>query len=141
MPVMRQNDRVTDAIQAERMPATVRAGRFIITIEIAFSLVGLAIMIGTAAAFGFGGPFLLVLFYNAMITALMGWLLSRWPSRRKPVRWGVIAIEVVAAGGFLITAAIDGHLSWIRLIAPSTLFPLAIVATLLTPSATRWFDR
>ncbi|MBT2227955.1 hypothetical protein [Nonomuraea sp. NEAU-A123] len=57
------------------------------------------------------------------------------------MRWGAIAVEVVSAGGFLIATAIDGDLSWIKLIAPSTLFPLAIVATLLTPSATRWFDR
>ena len=140
MPVARQNDRVTDAIQAERMPAVVRAGRFIMTMEMAFSLVGLAIMIGSAA-FAFSGPFVLLFLYTVVITALMGWLLSRWPSRRKLVRWGAIAVEVVSAGGFLITTAIDGDLSWIKLIAPSTFFPLAIVATLLTPSATRWFDR
>ncbi|MEU4225339.1 hypothetical protein AB0F17_13665 [Nonomuraea sp. NPDC026600] len=132
---------MTDAIQAERMPAAMRAARFIMTLEVAFSLVGLAIMIGTAAAFAFSGPFLLMPLYSAVITALMGWLLSRWSSRRKPVRWGTIAVEVVAAGGYLIMTAIDGDLSWIKLIAPSTLFPLAVVVMLLTPSATRWFDR
>lgn len=122
------------------MPAVVRAGQFIMTLEMAFSLVGLAIMIGTVA-FAFSGAFVLLMLYTVVITALMGWLLSRWPSRRKPVRWGVIGVEVVAAGGYLIMNAIDGDLSWIRLIAPSTLFPIAVVATLLTPSATRWFDR
>ncbi|MFD1536389.1 hypothetical protein [Nonomuraea guangzhouensis] len=131
---------MTDAIQAERMPAVVRAGRFIMTMEMAFSLVGLAIMIGTVA-FAFSGPIVLLMLYPVVITALMGWLLSRWPSRRKLVRWGAIGVQVVSAGGYLIMNAIDGDLSWIRLIAPSTLFPLAVVATLLTPSATRWFDR
>jgi hypothetical protein len=98
-------------------------------------------MIGAVSTFAFSGPFFLLLLYNAMITALMGWLISRWPSRRKPVRWGAIAVEVVSAGGYLIMNAIEGDLSWIKLIAPSTLFPLAVVATLVTPSATRWFDR
>lgn len=137
---MPHNDRVTDAIQAERMPAIVRAGQFIMTLEIAFSLVGLAIMIGTVA-FAFSGPFVLLILYTVVITVLMGRLLSRWSSRRKSVRWGSIAVAVVSAGGYLIITTIDGDLSWIRLIAPSTLFPLALVATLLTPSATRWFDR
>ncbi|HUR09016.1 MAG TPA: hypothetical protein VM347_41205 [Nonomuraea sp.] len=131
---------MTDAIQAERMPAIVRAGRFIMTLEVAFRLVGIAIMIGSVA-FAFSGSFVLLILYTVVITGLMGRLLSRWPSRRKPVRWGAIAVEVVSAGGYLIMNAIDGDLGWMRLIATSTLFPLAVVATLLTPSATRWFDR
>lgn len=122
------------------MPATMRAARFVMTLDVAFSLVAVAIMIGTAA-FVFSGPFLLLLLYSAVITALMCWLLSRWSSRRKLVRWGVIAVEVVSAGGFLVTNAIDGGLGWIRLVSPNTLLPLALVIMLLTPSATRWFDR
>ncbi|WP_433445607.1 hypothetical protein [Nonomuraea sp. CA-141351] len=78
---------MTEVIQAGRMPATARAARFIMTLEVAFSLVGLAIMIGVAAT-AFSAPFLLLFLYASSITALMGWLLSRWPSRRKFVRWG-----------------------------------------------------
>jgi hypothetical protein len=110
------------------------------TIEVGFSLVGLAIMIGVAAA-DFSAAFLLLLLYGSSITALMGWLLSRWPSRRRFVRWGAIAVEVVAGGGYLAMAAIDGDLSWVKLIAPSTLFPPVVVIALLTPSAAQWFDR
>ncbi|MEV1176796.1 hypothetical protein [Nonomuraea sp. NPDC049784] len=131
---------MTEVIQAGRMPATARAARFIMTLEVAFGLVGLAIMIGVAAT-AFSAPFLLLFLYASSITALMGWLLSRWPSRRKFVRWGAIAVEVVAGGGYLAMAAIDGDLSWIKLLAPSTLLPLAVVITLLTPSAAHWFDR
>lgn len=110
------------------------------TLEVAFSLVGLAMMIGTAAV-AFSVPFLLLILYAGSITALMGWLLSRWPSRRKFVRWGVIAVEVVAGGGYLAMAALDGDLGWINLLGPNTLLPLAVVVALLLPSAARWFDR
>ncbi|MEU6711933.1 hypothetical protein ABZ897_10705 [Nonomuraea sp. NPDC046802] len=71
----------------------------------------------------------------------MGWLLSRWPSRWKLVRWGAIAVAVVAGGGYLAMVAIDGDLGWIKLLAPSVFLPLATVITLLTPSAGCWFDR
>ncbi|MFC5831458.1 hypothetical protein [Nonomuraea insulae] len=131
---------MTEVIQAEPMPATARSARFMMTLEVAFSLVGLAMMIGTAAA-AFSVPFLLLILYVGSITALMGWLLSRWPSRRKFVRWGVIAVEVVAGGGYLAMAALDGDLGWINLLGPNTLLPLAVVVALLMPSAARWFDR
>ncbi|WP_113704776.1 hypothetical protein [Nonomuraea lactucae] len=129
-----------EVIQAERMPATARTARFVMMVELAFSLVGLAIMIGTAAA-AFSVPFLLLFLYAGSITALMGWLLSRWLSRRKFVRSGAIAVEVVAGGGYLAMAAIDGDLAWIKVLGPNTLLPLVVVAALLMPSAARWFDR
>ncbi|MEV0350112.1 hypothetical protein AB0H88_30410 [Nonomuraea sp. NPDC050680] len=130
---------MTDAVQVEPMPAFMRAARFVMTLDVAFSLVGLAIVIGTLA-FGFSWPFLLLLLYSAVITALMCWLLSRWSSRRKLVRWGVIAVEVVSAGGSLLANAIDGGLGWPTLVS-AALVPLVLVIMLLTPSATRWFDR
>ncbi|MFG6200264.1 hypothetical protein [Nonomuraea sp. JJY05] len=129
-----------EVIQAERMPATVRTARFVLTLEVAFSLVGLAILIGVAAV-AFSVPFLLLFLYAGSITALMGWLLSRWPSRRKLVRWGAIAVEVAASGSYLTMAAIDGDLDWIKLLGPNTLLPLVVVVALLMPSAARWFDR
>lgn len=121
------------------MPAIMRAARFVMTLDVAFSLVRLAIMIGTIA-FAFSGPFLLLLLYSAVVTAFMCWLLSRWSSRRKLVRWGVIAVEVVSVGGSLLANAIDGGFGWPRLVS-ATLIPLVLVIMLLTPSATRWFDR
>ncbi|MFC4007803.1 hypothetical protein ACFOY2_11255 [Nonomuraea purpurea] len=66
---------------------------------------------------------------------------ERMPATGKFVRWGSIAVAVVAGGGYLAMAAIDGDLGGIKLLAPSVFLPLAIVITLLTPSAGRWFDR
>jgi hypothetical protein len=80
----------------------VRTARFVLTIEVALSLVGLAIV--TSAAFAtFSGPLFLLLLYTASITALMGWLLSRWTSRKAWVRWGSIAVAVAPAGGSFVT--------------------------------------
>ncbi|MEV6157588.1 hypothetical protein AB0L53_45350 [Nonomuraea sp. NPDC052129] len=130
---------MTDAIPVERMPTAMRVAMFVLTLDVAFSLLGLAIMIGTVA-FAFGGPFLLLLLYSAVITAFMCWLLARWSSRRTFVRWGAIAVEGVSVGGSLLRNAIDGGFGWTTLV-PATLLPLVLVIMLLTPSAARWFDR
>ncbi|TMR97384.1 hypothetical protein [Nonomuraea basaltis] len=76
-----------------------------------------------------------------LVVALMGWLIFRWSSRRKWVRWCAIAFEAIAVGSHLVTVTIDGELGWMTLIDPATLLPLAIVIELLTQSAARWFDR
>ncbi|MFG1619921.1 hypothetical protein ACGFI3_44830 [Nonomuraea wenchangensis] len=59
------------------------------------------------------------------VVVLMGWLVARWSSRRKWVRWCVV----------------DREFGWVTLVHPATLLPLAIVVGLLTPAAARWFDR
>ncbi|MFG3436112.1 hypothetical protein ACGF0J_02605 [Nonomuraea sp. NPDC047897] len=129
-----------EGIQTERMPVAVRAARFLMTLQVAFALVALAIMIGTVAADP-DVPTLLLLLYNATITALLGRLVSRWPSRHGAVRWGAVALEVIAGGGYVATAAIDGGLGRLALFAPGAALPLAVVVALLTPPAARWFDR
>ncbi|WP_143082205.1 hypothetical protein [Nonomuraea wenchangensis] len=59
------------------------------------------------------------------VVVLMGWLVARWSSRRKWVRWCVV----------------DREFGRVTLVHPATLLPLAIVVGLLTPAAARWFDR
>ncbi|MFC4117964.1 hypothetical protein [Nonomuraea zeae] len=131
---------MTEVIKAEQMPATVRAARLIMTIEVAFGLVSLAMMIGVAAA-DFSPGFLLLIPCAALFPALMGWVLSRWPSRRKYVRWSAVAVDVAACGLYVTTAAIHDDLDWVVLLSPSTFLPVAVVIVMLTPSAGRWFAR
>ncbi|MEV4106083.1 hypothetical protein [Nonomuraea sp. NPDC049695] len=135
---------MADVIQAERMPAampaTVRAARFVLTLQVAFGIVGVAFVGAIVFASVGAAPILLMVLFQAAITALQGWLVSRWPSRRRLVRWGAVAVEVVSAGAALAIVAIDGDLRWAALL-PRVLFPLAVVIPLLTPPAGRWFDR
>jgi hypothetical protein len=137
---MGQNDRVTEVLPAERMPATVRAARVIMTLQLGFSLFLSALLLPAAVAV-FSHPVLLVALLQLLfVVVLTGWLVFRWSSRRKWVRWCAIAFETVAVGSNLILATIDGERGW-RLIDLGTILPLAIVITLLTPTATRWFNR
>ncbi|MET7334841.1 hypothetical protein [Nonomuraea sp. NPDC005650] len=132
---------MTKVIPAEQMPATVRAARVIMTLQLGVSLLLFAMMLPAAVA-AFGNPVLLgVLLRLFLVVVLLGWLVFRWSSRRKWVRWCAVAIEAVAVGSYLITAAIDGEFGWRTLIDLGTVLPLAIVITLFTPAATRWFDR
>ncbi|MEV0233102.1 hypothetical protein [Nonomuraea sp. NPDC050786] len=131
---------MADVIRAEPMPATVRAARFVLTLEVAFGMVGVAFAGATVIASAGAAPVLLLVLFQAAVTALQGWLVSRWPSRRKRVRWGAVAVEVVSAAARLAIVAIDGDLGWASVL-PRVLFPLAVVIPLLTPPAGRWFDR
>ncbi|GAA0930974.1 hypothetical protein [Nonomuraea longicatena] len=117
------------------MTEIVRTARFVLTIEVAFSLVGVAILTSAAFATFNGSLFLLLLLYTASITAVMGWLVSRWASRKAWVRWGAIAAAVASAGGSLVM--VEPGL----VLAPRLLLPLVAVIALLTPPAGRWFDR
>lgn len=132
---------MTEAIHAEQMPTIVRAVRFIMIVQLAFALFGAAMMMPIImAAFGDPGLFILLL-PPVVVVALLGWLIFRWSSRRKWVRWCAVAFAAVALGGHLIPAAVDGGFGWMTLVRPATLLPLAIVVGSLTPSAARWFDR
>ncbi len=91
-----------------------RALRFIMIVQLAFGL----------AAFSDLRLFALSLRLVGVVV-LMGWLVARWSSRRKWVRWCVV----------------DREFGWVTLVHPATHLPLAIVVGLLTPAAARWFDR
>ncbi|MFI6741381.1 hypothetical protein ACIBI9_51415 [Nonomuraea sp. NPDC050451] len=92
-----------------------------------------------SSAVAFSPGYVLLLLYAVSTTALMGWLISRWTSRKKAVRWGAVALELVLSGGGLIVKAVDGDLRWTTPLG--LVFRLAVVVLLLTPSAARWFDR
>ncbi|WP_431931680.1 hypothetical protein [Nonomuraea jabiensis] len=85
---------MTDIAKSYRMPGTLKAAQFIITLEVAFGLVGLAITLaGLFATFQWG--ILPALIYVAGSTGLLGWLLSRWSSRRTYLRWAIIAVHLL----------------------------------------------
>lgn len=128
-------------MQAEQMPTIVRAVRFVMIVQLAFGLFGIAIMTPViVAAFSDLGLLVLVL-QPVVVVALMGWLIFRWSSRRKWVRWCAVAFQAVAVGSHLIPAAVAGEFGWRTLAHLATILPLAIFIGLLTPSAARWFDR
>ncbi|MGW0200228.1 hypothetical protein [Nonomuraea sp. NPDC003201] len=129
---------MTEAIQVEPMPTAVRAARLIMILDVALGLLGIVIMIDIGAVI-FSPAYVLLLLYAVLTTALMVWLVFRWSSRRKAVRWGAVALEGVLGGGSLIFRAADGDLTWTTL--AGLLIPLAVVVLLLSPAAGRWFDR
>ncbi|KAB8190529.1 hypothetical protein FH608_033895 [Nonomuraea phyllanthi] len=130
---------MTKVVPAERMPTAALAARVVVTLQVGMGLLFAATFLAGAVAVS-GDPALLVEFIpGLLLVALLGWLIFRWRSRRKWVRWSAIAIEVVAVGMGVITAAVGGALDWGTLIRQ--VLPLAIIVLLLTPSAARWFDR
>ncbi|MDA0634793.1 hypothetical protein OUY22_15315 [Nonomuraea sp. MCN248] len=137
--VMVHDDRVTKVIPAERMPATALAARVIMTLQVGLGLLFLAIFLAGAVAAAVDAALLVAFLPGVLVVVLQGWLIFRWSSRRKWVRWSGIAIEVVGVGLGVIPTAVEGELGWATL--PSLVLPLAVVILLLTPSAARWFDR
>ncbi|MEU0566799.1 hypothetical protein ABZ297_15605 [Nonomuraea sp. NPDC005983] len=131
---------MTEVKQADRMPPTVWGARFIMILQLALSLFPAAIMIGGAVSAPDPELFALLLLPLAIV-AFLGWLVFRWSTRRKWVRWSAIAFETIALAGHVITSAVDGEFGWMTVIGLSTLLPLVIVVGLLTPTAGRWFDR
>ncbi|MFI7701710.1 hypothetical protein [Nonomuraea sp. NPDC049480] len=136
---MVQNDRVTKVVPAERMPAAALAARVIMTLQVGLGLLFLAIFLAGAVAAASDAALLVAFLPGLLFVVLQGWLIFRWSSRRKWVRWSAIAIEVVAVGSSVITAVVDGELGGATL--AGQVLPLAIVVLLLTPSAARWFER
>jgi hypothetical protein len=78
------------------MPATVKTARFIMTLDVAFGLVGPAFpLVALAATFDVIVLLLLLLAYSTAVTALTGWVLARWPTRRRRLVWTAVALELL----------------------------------------------
>ncbi|MGW0199363.1 hypothetical protein [Nonomuraea sp. NPDC003201] len=129
---------MTNIVKAHRMPGTLKAAQFIITLEVAFGLVGLAITLaGFFATFHWG--IMIALIYVAGSTALLGWLLSRWSSRRTYLRWAIIAVHLLLIGADILDLALFSTVTWMAVFGYRIL-DWAVIVLLFLPSAGRWFS-
>ncbi|GAA2204488.1 hypothetical protein GCM10009850_003890 [Nonomuraea monospora] len=130
----------TQGSAAGHLPASTRIARFIMTLQVAFGLVGIALALYVLITSGFSAGMLLLLILSATSTALTGWLLSRWASRKRSVRWGSVALAAAMCGARAAMGVLDDGSSWLALLSSVVLY-LAIVLLLALPAAGRWFDR
>ncbi|MGP3963331.1 hypothetical protein ACTWPT_45850 [Nonomuraea sp. 3N208] len=131
---------MTETTGTGRMPAAVRTARFILTLDVAFSLVALAFMLGAATATMNVTVFWLLV-YGTAITALTGWVLARWPTRRKRLVWTAVVLEIFLLTQRFVLLVIDSDLTWHQILHPNTFFPVTVVIALLLPASRRWFNR
>ena len=123
------------------MPRVVSAARYIITFQVALEIVGLLLLGSLLFAGGIDWLAGAILSGGIAITILMGWLMGRFATRKRPIRWSMIAIEGVAAGAYATPMAIDSDVTIVRALSPSVLLPAAVILLLLLPAAGKWFDR
>jgi hypothetical protein len=121
------------------MPVTLKAARILITIQVAFGLVGTGLFLALFFS-SFVWVYLLGLAFVAGSTALLGWLLSRWNSRRIYLRWSLVAMQVVPAGVEVVDMVLYSTVDW-RSVVVGNSFGWVVVVLLLLPSAGRWFDK
>lgn len=122
------------------MPVTAHIARFILTLQLGVGFGVIALGIFASIGSGFTGPYLLLLLASAAGTALLWLLLAHWPSRKKSVRWGAIAIQAASFALLLALPPLDGGIdSYSRLIG--SVVPVATIILLAVPSTGRWFDR
>jgi small-conductance mechanosensitive channel len=130
---------MTEVKQAEQMTPIVHGARVMIILQMAFGLFLAAIMVVGVLTIPASGIVVQMLL-SVMIIAIVGWLIFRWSSRRKWVRWSAVAFETLMLGGNLVASVVDSDFGWMTLVA-GALLPLAIIVGLLTAAAARWFDR
>ncbi|NJP92035.1 hypothetical protein HCN51_21655 [Nonomuraea sp. FMUSA5-5] len=129
---------MTNPISTPRMRRGVKVAQFIITVQVAFGLVGLVlVLVGFFSTFD--GKLLPVLVYAAVVPALLGWLLSRWSSRRAFVRWVTIAVQVLVISLSMLDLVLYSTLTWGALFGRHALH-WAVIVLLLLPQAGHWFD-
>ncbi|MDP4500799.1 hypothetical protein [Nonomuraea turcica] len=131
---------MTETTGTERMPAAVKTARFIMTLDVAFGLVGLAFPLVAFTA-TFDVIVLLLLAYSTAVTALTGWVLARWPTRRRRLVWTAVALEIFLLTQRLVLLVVDSDLTWLRILHPNTFFPVTVAIALLLPASRRWFNR
>ncbi|MFI9594622.1 hypothetical protein [Nonomuraea sp. NPDC052265] len=132
---------MTDTVGGEPMPFVVRAARFVMTLQVAFGLVGL-VFLGGAALSVFAPAILLLFGWQAAFLWLVGWLMGRFGSRRTWVLWAVVALELLQVGGSVVIDVTDsGRLDLVGLLPENAAGPLPVVVLLLLPPSWRWFSR
>lgn len=124
-----------------RVPKVVSAARFIVTLQIAFAIVALLISGSLMLAGGIDWLPALILSGSIALTVALGLVMGRFDTRRRPVRWSMIALQVVAATAYLGPMVADSGVRILRLLSPNALLPVAVILLLLLPAAGRWFDR
>ncbi|MFI6174764.1 hypothetical protein ACIA8R_04420 [Nonomuraea sp. NPDC051191] len=124
----------------EPMPFVVRAARFVMTLQVAFGLVGLVFLAGAVLAAFAPGPLLL---FGVQVTFLLltGWLMERFGARRTWTLWAAVALELLQVGGAVAVDALDPGLDLERVLFATALGPLPVVVLLLLPPSWRWFSR
>ncbi|MEU5859595.1 hypothetical protein ABZ815_00350 [Nonomuraea sp. NPDC047529] len=123
----------------EPMPFVVRAARFVMTLQVAFGLVGLVFLAGAVLAAFAPGPLLL---FGVQVTFLLltGWLMERFGARRTWTLWAAVALELLQVGGAVAVDALDPGLDLERVLFATVLGPLPVVVLLLLPPSWRWFS-
>ncbi|MEV4398385.1 hypothetical protein [Nonomuraea sp. NPDC049607] len=124
----------------EPMPFVVRAARFVMTLQVAFGLVGLVFLAGAVLAAFAPGPLLL---FGVQVTFLLltGWLMERFGARRTWMLWAAVALELLQVGGAVAVDALDPGLDLEGVLFATVLGPLPVVVLLLLPPSWRWFSR
>ncbi|WP_214325127.1 hypothetical protein [Nonomuraea sediminis] len=123
------------------MPKVVSAARFIVTLQVAFAIVALLISGSLMLAGGIDWLPALILSGGIALTVALGLVMGRFDTRRRLIRWSMIALQVVAATAYLGPMVADSSVRILRLLSPNALLPAAVIVLLLLPAAGRWFDR
>jgi hypothetical protein len=135
---------MADTIRAEQMSFAVKSARFVITLQVAFALVGTVAFLGIfLGSNGGGGAWLLIAIggLGIVIMALLGTLLARWLTRKKWVRVTALIVEGIMALSYVYMLALESDLRLASLLNPNVFLPVMVVALLLSPTAGTWFNR
>ncbi|MEV0596361.1 hypothetical protein [Nonomuraea cavernae] len=132
---------MTQVTEATRMPFAATSARFIVTLQVAFAVVGFSLFGMAILMHGLFelGPILYFAIGVAFIV-LLGRLMSRWRSRLRRVRWVTVGLETAIAAGQVVALAIDPGITVGSLIG-ATVCPAVVVVLMLVPATGRWFDR
>jgi hypothetical protein len=126
------------------MPGTVRAARTIMCVQMVLTLVMTVILALLFVELGWNANLLRTLLYGIVSTAVIVLMVVKMRSRRKWVRWTGIGIQGVNVISFMVGAFIGSSSGASAVPNAGGLLGLglsvAVIALLLTPSSTAWFD-
>ncbi|MEV3978290.1 hypothetical protein [Nonomuraea sp. NPDC049758] len=132
---------MTVTVRTEPMPFVVRAARFVMTLQVAFGMVGL-VFLGGVALSGFAPALLLLIAWEVAFLWSASWLMGRFGGRGTWVPWAVAALELLeVAASVVIDVADSGRLDLLGLLPQNAAGPLPVVVLLLLPPSWRWFSQ